>query len=816
MLIVLPFLFFRCLEMRKNKWAFFGFLQDLFVCSLSTLFLPWFCWVPISCFCSLHWYLCYRFDLPLTFSLLRSARDLPAFADSLRHLKVYRPLLLGASLLTLSWIHYSPSPFWLPFIAGVGGLFYRGKCPHLFLQVRWRRASPNRVKHHWNFPNEESDLLNSDYSLLRKTRAFLGKKRFEFKGERPNVVFVFLESFRAKNVGCLGSQIPASPHFDAWAKKGSLFKRFCASGTQTYRAFLSAFFGIQPTLDTLSLQSYGEIPLIGLPEILKEKGYKTALMQGGAASFDWTYPFFTAHGIDTIWGKEEIASSFSTSWGVSDEALFEAAANWMTQQKEPYFLSLFTISNHHPWEPPPGWHFPSDPSLPNHYRRFLQTFSYTDHALGKFLDRSFSPNTLFFILGDHGQGMGERGGAIELHNDLYQENIHVPLLILGNGIEPCAIDTPASSVDLLPTVLDLLNLDAIHHSVGKSLRREIDTPVFFSHQNHRGCLKEERKWILSPKGEEQYNLKLDSGETRNLGSAPDLKKETDAYFAAIEELFEKKQWAPKQKIPFERKATGSEEEWITTASLPCPRIDLSKSSYSDRAVEALNSSLLHELDLSHSLFTDRSLKWIGNHCPKLRILHLSYSPLFTEAAIEETLGKCQELRALYLEGNPDLQDLNSSLPYLNALHTLGSPSIRQLIRNSLQLLFLSATLEDSPLDFPQQKLQYLQLAEGQSVTDEMAQAFCSQNPDLAILSLDSFPLLTRLPRIPNLKRLKIANCPHLVNLSGYSHLEEVSILGCPHIAAEQLAHLPPCSLLFNGKLQGEEVQMLASAGITVY
>ena len=44
--------------------------------------------------------------------------------------------------------------------------------------------------------------------------------------DNPHILFIVLESFRAKNVGCLGAKLPLSPHFDALAEKGILFYKF--------------------------------------------------------------------------------------------------------------------------------------------------------------------------------------------------------------------------------------------------------------------------------------------------------------------------------------------------------------------------------------------------------------------------------------------------------------------------------------------------------------------------------------------------------------------------------------------------------------
>ena len=69
------------------------------------------------------------------------------------------------------------------------------------------------------------------------------KRRFHLKmkpGETPHVIFLFLESFRAKNVGSLGCPDSLSLAFDKWSKQGILFTQFHSNGLLTSTAMISS------------------------------------------------------------------------------------------------------------------------------------------------------------------------------------------------------------------------------------------------------------------------------------------------------------------------------------------------------------------------------------------------------------------------------------------------------------------------------------------------------------------------------------------------------------------------------------------------
>jgi phosphoglycerol transferase MdoB-like AlkP superfamily enzyme len=396
----------------------------------------------------------------------------------------------------------------------------------------------------------------ADYPLLKRTEGFFGPKQFELpiaEGERPHVVLLFMESFRAADVGVLGGRFKASPNFDRLAREGVLFRNFYGAGVQTSRAVIASLFSIVPPLFEASPQTSG-VPLIGIADLFNRRGYTSAYISGTSLRFEHQGTFFPAHGYAEVYGDQHIARAFPKAnrccWGYHDEYVLDFAADWLATKDragKPCLLTLFTISNHHPWEIPDHFRAPEFPDAPHQqYREFLQTFYYSDHCLGRFMDRmrqlGLDRRTVFVVLADHGTPEGEHHGNFMLVNYLYEENVRIPCLILAPGrlVKPTVIDDVGSEVDLMPTLMDLFGMTGLNHSIGTSLVRKVaDRTAYFNNPFvlqflglRRGNFK--YTYTIRSRSSSLYDVLSDPGETRDLASQfPQLCAEYRAEVEAV-------------------------------------------------------------------------------------------------------------------------------------------------------------------------------------------------------------------------------------------------------------------------------------------
>jgi arylsulfatase A-like enzyme len=78
-------------------------------------------------------------------------------------------------------------------------------------------------------------------------------------------------------------------------------------------------------------------------------------------------------------------------------------------------------------------------------------------------------DTALVLTSDHGEGLGERGGNVGHAYGMHGELLDVPLLIVGGGLPPGAVDVVTSNADVAPTVLSLLGLPSDDRMQGLDL-----------------------------------------------------------------------------------------------------------------------------------------------------------------------------------------------------------------------------------------------------------------------------------------------------------------------------------------------------------
>ncbi len=824
--LLIPFLATHLYELVKIRSLSKLFLQNLWIvssfallCFLIPTFLALPLWICLSSYLLLRWYCLFHFQIDLTFQTFHFLKSFRCFIDSIKALPKYFFLTILISLPSLTAFQTPPSlSFWLPLFLFSG-----------FLSLLYTTKKTNQRQNSlpiFPFPNELSLPFSPKFPALRKTLSFLGEKNIHIPPTRPHVIFIFLESFRAKNIGCLNAQIPASPHFDEWAKKGLLFSNFRANGLQTFRAFISAYFGIPSHMQTVSLKPFCEVSLYGLPQILKKHGYHPALIQSGDLSFDYLYPFFKQHGFETILGGENIPTNKKRphSWGINDECTVRFAADFLAKQTSPTFLSLFTITNHHPWKAPSDWNFSPPQNIPPIYQNFLQTFAFTDHCLGIFLDllkaKGILENSIVFIAGDHGQEMYERRPFSEMNHSLFDESIHLPLLLLGEKIPSKVIDDPASFIDFPPTVMDLLNIQDVHHGLGRSLLRKHNSPSYFSLQREHteiGSVMGRKKIIIAPNQVLKFDLDCDKEEKTNIATPQDPQVSACIdYFRKIETIYHANAWAPEPKLPFEMKGTEAmdDEEWLSFlhSHPPVSVIDLSQSHrLTDNAILQTKpeyGAVWHRLNIANVNVTDQSLEWIYSHCPNIMSLNLSYCHLLSDAGVKELLSKCLQLRHLWLDGIYDLSDFvphNTLFPLITCslkdLRHIPGQTLVRLYANSPHLINWSASLENTTtkdlLEMSVHKKQstHMNLSHGHRVKDEGLTALIESQNELQEIHLEDFPLLETplFSSLLKLRYLEFSNCPNLTDgalqLLQHLPLMRLQLDKCPKITQKGLSFL---------------------------
>ncbi len=285
----------------------------------------------------------------------------------------------------------------------------------------------------------------------------------------PNVVIIIMESWSNDRIGALGSDVHISPHFDSLSEHGLLFTNFYANGIRTNRG-LPAIVCSFPALPGRSIMKRysASHPFRSLAEILDEFGVTSIFAHGGDIEFDNMEGFLRAVGYDRFYGENDFGSAPRLGkWGVADHAFFENLADKIDSFPRPFNLTALSLSYHDPYLiPDDRFRRFDDTSEEN---RKLNSFYYTDWALGRFFERirnkPFMDSTIFVITADH---YPHQSGK----HPLAPANFKIPLLIYAPGIiGDSARKTAmiASQVDIVPTLLKMMGVRASSISWGRDV-----------------------------------------------------------------------------------------------------------------------------------------------------------------------------------------------------------------------------------------------------------------------------------------------------------------------------------------------------------
>ncbi len=291
--------------------------------------------------------------------------------------------------------------------------------------------------------------------------------------DSTNVVIIILESFGMEFVGSISGKKTFSPFLDSMLRESVHYVHAFANGKKSVEA-LPAIIASLPSWmpeDYLS-STYSNNQINTLPKILTKNGYSSAFFHAatnGSMNFDG---FTIVAGFDRYFGRTEYGNDdhYDGRWGISDAYFNPWAARKMSTIQEPFCNVLFTISSHHPYV------------VPQEFTRFTESgsqaicrsISYSDYALKLFFKEAkkqpWYNNTLFVFIADHSPGS---------KTPLYNSRTHMYRIPLG-FYHPQGLLLPekrskiAQQLDILPTVLDYLNIEFTYYSFGKSLLQSND------------------------------------------------------------------------------------------------------------------------------------------------------------------------------------------------------------------------------------------------------------------------------------------------------------------------------------------------------
>jgi len=352
--------------------------------------------------------------------------------------------------------------------------------------------------------------------------------------QKPDIFLVTIDTLRSDHVHCYGYESVETPALDALAKDGIRFTQAFTPSPITNTSHTSILTGLLPS--THGVTDFA-IPLSPahstLAEVLHAQGYRTAAFIGAVILDSKTLAPGLDRGFDFYdnFPEHSIAKS---RWGRVERRGMDVAHRaeaWLSAHPEgPHFIWIHLYDPHDPYEPPS----PYSRIYKDHL--YDGEIAYADSALAHFVAylkaRGWYRNSLIVVVGDHGEGLGEHHE--ETHGIfLYDSTTHVPLILKlpERAAAPAklkVVNAQVRTTDILPTVLDLVEIPAPPRLDGESMRPlfsgedvtqrvafgETDYPLRFGWSPLRSVRAEGFKFIEAPRPE-LYDLQSDTAELHN-------------------------------------------------------------------------------------------------------------------------------------------------------------------------------------------------------------------------------------------------------------------------------------------------------------
>ena len=354
----------------------------------------------------------------------------------------------------------------------------------------WRGAEPTatlnpvvqeKLKNFGITPDLNKFYINQHDNIYSTTTKLLPDKFIERK---PNIVIVFLESFSSRLTGVYDDRFKdLTPGLsDMAATTGTtVFKKVYNASTPTITGLIAELCSLLPPTGHEEIQNEKHLQkthLYCLPEALSENGYKSNLyITAVDKDFASKDTILESMGVQESYGVNELAKRISgapLAWGYSDHQMFPVLYDEMKirrlENKEPFLLMLSTVDTHPPFNMEKDEIKYGDGS-----NALLNSFHTTDDAFAKFWSQfknsEFATSTIVVAIADHAvfptaydkKTFPDIAGKMTFYDQIFF------MTYIPDSILPQVVTTSASSLDLAPTLMQILGMNGANTFEGHSI-----------------------------------------------------------------------------------------------------------------------------------------------------------------------------------------------------------------------------------------------------------------------------------------------------------------------------------------------------------
>jgi len=387
-----------------------------------------------------------------------------------------------------------------------------------------------------------------------------------------NVVLVLIDSLRA-DMPWAGYPRDIAPNLNALEKTCTSYTRGYSTSSYTAKSVAAALSGKYPSQLKRSGYFFTKYPESNLffPELLAKAGVHTLSTHGHM------YMKKGHNGLDQGFSDWRIVSGLSFDAQTDNHVTSHLMTPLAIEQLEampkgkPFFHYIHYMDPHDVYHQ----HKESPVYGKKSRDKYDSEVFFTDLWLGKLLDhmkqQPWWNDTVLIVSADHGEAFGEHK-MFRHAFELWEMLVRVPIFFCGADIQARHIDTPRSSIDFAPTILELMGVSAENDFVGKSLLAELtggnpeerpvllDLPADSNNPERRALVSGKYKLVVfgSDWRFDLYDLESDPAESR------DLAKSQPEKLAEMKALYQKV-WAPLAKV---KPYGGNKLEGGGTASGP--------------------------------------------------------------------------------------------------------------------------------------------------------------------------------------------------------------------------------------------------------
>ena len=277
--------------------------------------------------------------------------------------------------------------------------------------------------------------------------------------ENPNIILIFAEGLSDNIVHDERNIMPALCAFE---KECLSFQNYYNHTFATLRGLIGQLFsGYQ-------LENFDTNSLISLQAVLKTQGYETAFINTEPENTEFT-DYLNHLGFDEVVTDMDRVNANGSYIHDKDafELLYDTASAYY-QGEAPFFTAIYTFGTHMSLDTADERFGDGSDALLN---RFYDLDCQFKTFLEKFRESPLAENTLLIFTTDHATYADDDFlSAFPAYERINPCLDRIPLYFYYTGIEPGTVEADGrNSLDLVPTLLDYLDISAPNYFLGQSL-----------------------------------------------------------------------------------------------------------------------------------------------------------------------------------------------------------------------------------------------------------------------------------------------------------------------------------------------------------